>query len=74
MHSFKEIQKFREPWIWVGLVATGLITTGIFGAGIYIQICRGQKFGNNPMSDRGLMLVFILTLLLFIALILLFDL
>jgi hypothetical protein len=71
---FKEIQKFKQPWVFVLLIATGLITIGIFGFGIYRQIFQGLKFGNHPMSDMGLIIVFCLVLLLNIALFLLFGL
>jgi hypothetical protein len=71
---FKEIQKFKQPWVWVLLIGTGLITIGVFGFGIYRQIFQGIKFGNHPMSDRGLIIGFCLVLLLNISLFLLFGL
>lgn len=71
---FKETQKFRQIWLWILLITTALFTTGIFGIGIYRQIFEGQKFGNNPMSDSGLIIVFTLVLLLNVAVLLLFGL
>jgi hypothetical protein len=70
---FKETQKFRQIWLWVLLIATALFTTGIFAIGIYRQIFEGQKFGNNPMSDNGLIIVSSLVLLINIAVLLLFG-
>lgn len=71
---FKETQKFRSIWIWILLTTTGLLTTGVFGIGIYRQIFQGHKFGNHPMSDTGLIIVFSLVLILYIGLFLLFGL
>jgi hypothetical protein len=70
---FKETQKFKQPWIWITLIVTGLITTGVFGYGFYLQIITGQKFGNNPMSDNGLIITFLLVLILNTALFLFFG-
>jgi hypothetical protein len=70
---FKETQKFGQPWIWVLLGSVGLLTIGIFGTGIYQQIIMGHKFGNNPMSDTGLIIVFSLVTLLNISIFLLFG-
>jgi hypothetical protein len=72
MTIFKETQKFNQPMIWVGMIFIGLIMTSIFGFGIYRQIIQGVPFGNNPMSDNGLIITFVLTILLFICLVLLF--
>ena len=72
MTIFKETQKFNQPMIWVGMIFIGLIMTSIFGFGIYRQIFQGVPFGNNPMSDNGLIITFVLTILLFICLVLLF--
>lgn len=69
---FKESQRFRQAWVWVLLIAIGLLTIGIFGTGIYQQIFLGHKFGNNPTSDTGLLIIFALVLLLNIALFLMF--
>lgn len=70
---FKETQKFKQLWLWIILIATGLITIGVFGYGIYLQIFLGQKFGNNPMNDTGLIITFVLVLILDIALFLIFG-
>jgi len=49
--QFKEEQKFTQWWLWVILIGVGMIP--IFG--LYKQIVLGEKFGNNPMSDVGLL-------------------
>ena len=71
---YKEIQKFKQPWIWFGLIISGQLIMGFFGLGFYKQIIQGQRFGNNPMSDSGLIISFILILLLFILITLFFGL
>ena len=65
--KYKEIQKFRQPWLWIGLAFSGLLPAGLFGIGIYKQIFLGQKFGNHPMSDNGLIAASLFTLILFIC-------
>lgn len=69
---FTEKQKFNQPWIWIGLIIMGVTTIGMFGLAFYRQIIQGKKFGNNPMSDNALIIVFILITLMFFLLILLF--
>jgi hypothetical protein len=71
---FKETQRFNQVWLWLILVVTGLTVNGSFGYGIWLQIFKGQKFGNNPMSDNGLILTFVLVLILYTCLFLLFAL
>jgi hypothetical protein len=71
---FKETQKFTQIWIWFLLAGVGLITIGVFGFGVYKQIFLGQKYGNNPMSDTGLIITFCFVLLVNISLFLLFGL
>jgi hypothetical protein len=72
MTTFKETQKFNQPLIWIGMIFIGLIMTSIFGFGLYKQLIQDLPFGNNPMSDNGLIITFVLNILLFICLILLF--
>ncbi|MEI7829000.1 MAG: hypothetical protein WCI31_04480 [Prolixibacteraceae bacterium] len=62
---YKETQKFNQIWIWILLGLSGLIPIFAFGFGIYKQIILGQQFGNNPMSNNGLITSFFLVLLLF---------
>ena len=61
---FKEEQKFNQWWIWL-LIA---VCCGIWIWQFVQQIIMGKPFGNNPMSDLGVILtgIFpILVLLLF---------
>ncbi len=70
---YKESQKFKEPAIWIGLIISGLVVIGIFGLGFYRQIIQGRQFGNNPMSDTGLIVTLTLVLILFLLMFLLFG-
>ncbi|MCX7547102.1 hypothetical protein OS188_03955 [Xanthomarina sp. F1114] len=58
---FKEEQRFSQWWFW--LIMLGIGSIPIFG--IYKQFILGEKFGNNPMSNLGLIIfsVFILGLI-----------
>lgn len=50
----KEEQKFRQPWLWlVMLVSLGSVVA-IFGFGLVQQLVLGKTWGNQPMSDTGL--------------------
>ena len=55
---FFERQRFSSKWLWLLL---GIITL-IPVYGIYKQIFIGKPFGDNPMSDVGLILMLILML------------
>lgn len=57
---FKEEQKFTQWWLWIILIGIGIIPV----LGMYKQFIIGEKFGDKPMFDEGLILfgVFILGL------------
>jgi hypothetical protein len=55
--DFKEEQKFTQCWLWIILIGIGIVP--IFG--IYKQIILGEKFGDKPMSDFGLILFCLFT-------------
>ncbi|WP_394750554.1 hypothetical protein [Spongiimicrobium salis] len=48
---FKEIQYFRQWWLWLILLGIGIIPT----LGIYKQFVLGETFGSHPMSNIGLL-------------------
>ena len=50
--EFKEEQKFTQWWLWLILIGIGILP--IFG--IYKQLFIGEKFGDKPMSDLGLII------------------
>jgi hypothetical protein len=57
---FTERQKFNQWWVW--LILLGI--NGLFMFGVFKQVFGGQMFGNNPMSDTGLLIATGLTILL----------
>lgn len=73
LSSFTEKQKFNQAWLWMLIIFTILLTTVIFGTGIYIQMIKGRSFGNNPMSDTGLIIVSSVIMTFNIALLWLFG-
>ena len=52
---FREVQRMRQPLIWVILISATLIMIGVFGYGIVQQVVFGQPWGDRPMSDLGLL-------------------
>ena len=62
---FSEQQKFKQWWLWIIL----LVLNFIFILGIYKQIIHKEQFGDNPMSNSGL----IIGLVLMVSLTILFG-
>ncbi|MDR2680313.1 MAG: hypothetical protein LBC47_05835 [Tannerella sp.] len=62
---YYERQRFRQWWLWALMAGVNLI----FIIGCVEQLFMGSPFGNNPMSDTGLIAVsattFIFTVLFF---------
>lgn len=56
---FYEKQRFRQWWVWLLI----LFLNGLFIIGLYVQLVEGKPFGNNPMSNMGLVVTAILTVL-----------
>lgn len=54
--AFNEEQKFTQWWLWLILIGIGLVP--VFG--IYKQLILGEPFGDNAMSDAGLILFAVL--------------
>lgn len=50
--EFREEQKFTQWWLWLILIGLGILL--IFG--MFKQLILGEKFGDNPMSDIGLII------------------
>lgn len=71
--KFTETQKINQLWLWITLIIAGSAVIGVFGFGFYQQIILGQQFGNNPMSDLGLIVVASMALILILSIILLFT-
>lgn len=61
---FFERQHFRQWWLWAIMVGLNLLFIG----GFILQIIFNKPFGNNPMSDAGLIITTGIFLLLSIYL------
>jgi hypothetical protein len=70
--GFHEEQQFRQPWLWLLLLATTFTIGGIFIYGMYIQLYLGLPWGDSPMSDTMLVIVSTLSISLTAGLTLLF--
>ncbi len=53
---FKEEQRMTQWWLWVML--TAFLILPLYG--LYQQAIVGRPFGDNPMSNTGLIIVFVL--------------
>ena len=60
---FEEEQRFTQWWLWVILISVGILPI----VGVYKQVLLGEPFGNNPMSNTGL-IIFMVCMLLFVGL------
>ena len=62
--KFREIQRFRQKWLWIAIVVVllGLIIS--FGYGMIEQLVFGHSWGNRPMSDTALAILGPLMILL----------
>ena len=56
---FTETQKFTQWWLW--LILLGI--NAMFGYGMYKQLYLREIFGDNPMSNSGLIVVSLLMFL-----------
>lgn len=69
---FREVQKFRQPWIWCLLLLTTGWLIGLFGYGLIQQLVKGEPWGDQPMSDSGLAITALVTIAVSCGLIWLF--
>lgn len=53
MIHFREVQRFRQLWLWLILLAPAVFLAW----GVWQQLVRGQPFRANPMSDVMLIAV-----------------
>lgn len=53
MIAFREVQRFRQWWLWLIILAV----PGVCLYGIIQQIVFDRPFGNDPLSDGGLLTV-----------------
>lgn len=69
---YREVQKYRQPWLWLIFIPAVAGTIIFFGLGLNRQLIHGEPFGDQPMSDTGLIIVAIFSTLLMLGLTLLF--
>jgi len=55
--EFREVQRFRQWWLWLLLLPAALAPVGIFGYGMVQQLLLGRPWGDRPMSDTALAVV-----------------
>ena len=61
--TFREIQQFRQKWIWALLLLVDLSIIIPFGYGMFKQLMLGQTWGNQPMSDTAIAIVGIVSII-----------
>ena len=54
--EFHEEQQFRQPWLWMLLLAMIVGVSALYLYGLYTQLVLGQHWGDRPMSDTGLVI------------------
>ncbi|MBI5570150.1 MAG: hypothetical protein HY914_09415 [Desulfomonile tiedjei] len=54
---FREIQRFRQPWVWILTGATAAVVIGVMTYGLIYQLGFGKPWGNNPLPDAALIVV-----------------
>lgn len=60
---FTEVQKFKQWWLWTLLIGITVVPV----IGLIQQLILKKPFGNNPMSDTGIILfAFTMLVILFI--------
>ena len=69
---FREEQSFRQPLLWLILIAFCLLAVVLVGQGVYQQLIQGVPWGDQPLSNTALIAVMILMLLFALAFLLLF--
>jgi hypothetical protein len=53
---FREVQQFRQPWLWAVVLAWPAIMLLVFGYGLFRQAVLGQPWGSSPMPTDALAL------------------
>ena len=69
---FREIQQFRQKWLWITLLASTLLVIGTLAYALHQQLILGQPWGDRPLSDVGLTIVTVLAVVLSLGLSFLF--
>jgi hypothetical protein len=70
--EFREVQQFRRTWLWTLILLIGLPVIGLFGYGMVQQFIFGRPWGDEPLSNPGLLVTGLFVILLMSSLIFLF--
>ena len=70
---FKEEQRFDQLWLKVPLYILAIGNMVLFAYGFYHQLIVGEPWGDNPMSDIGLVFLTFLVFLIWGAVFFLFE-
>jgi hypothetical protein len=70
---FKEEQRFDQLWLKVPLYILAIGNIALFIYGFYKQLIVGEPWGNNPMSDIGLVFAGALVFLIWGGIFFLFE-
>jgi hypothetical protein len=61
---FEETQALRNNrWVWILVIAFSLVTLLPILNGLYWQLAKGEPWGNKPLSDNGLIVLFLSVLI-----------
>ena len=55
--AFREVQQFRQVWLWLLLGPTLLMVIGLMVWGMATQLALGHTWGSRPMPDIALAIV-----------------
>ncbi len=66
---FHEVQRFRQPWVWVILVPIALGLIGFFTHVLLKQLVFGVPVGEKPLSDALLLAIGVVTFVVTLGLI-----
>jgi len=70
---FKEEQRFDQLWLKVPLYVLAIGNVVLFAYGFYRQMIVGEPWGDNPMSDVGLVFVTFLVIMIWGIVFFLFE-
>jgi len=61
---FEEVQKFRDNrWMWVIVFGASLSSILPLANGLYWQLYKGELWGNEPLSNNGIIMLFLVVLI-----------
>jgi len=55
--DFREVQQFRQTWVWILVLPISLFLIVLFGYGMVKQLIFGHPWGSRPLSDTALAII-----------------